>query len=399
MQFEMLVAKNGEPTLKINNKFIYSNYSPIKEAERFIASEFENNYTGYILIGLGLGYHLDALLNLTNKNVVVLPINNEDLIFYKNNSVNNRLSDIFLLNSSLTIDISNFQIIIPSSILNAIDDQHELYYYLQDIKILQRSFKSQSELMEINYNKNIKLNDSDHSQFKSLFQGKSACLISAGPSLDNLINQVKFAQTQGLYILSVGSALKTLLYNGIQPSAVIITDAQEGIINQFNETKYEGILFYLCTANNKTVENHLGNRIILYQKGYELSEKMMSDDNLLETGGSVATIAFSLLEYMGFDSVYLFGQDLGFAGEMTHANNSTSTKRLLNKSYKQIEANNGTFINTEDNFYSYLRWFEKKFSNTMINVYNTAKLGAKIRGATFVDSDDLEDLILKSSCI
>ena len=47
---------------------------------------------------------------------------------------------------------------------------------------------------------------------------------------------------------------------------------------------------------------HTGNRFIMFQKGYFLSEEFAKNNVLtvLETGGSVATTALSLLEYMGF---------------------------------------------------------------------------------------------------
>jgi len=398
MRFEIETAKNGEQTLKINDKYIYSKYAPIKDAQNFILKEFDNDASGYILVGLGLGYHLEKLLDLTNKEVVLLPLGEKDIEFYLQFTKNSLLDNISLLDGNN--DLENYQILIPNAFLSAVGEQHPLYDYLQDIKIRQRSYKTYGELLERNFKANICLNDPTHELLANRYKGERACLISAGPSLDDLLDCVALARSNGYYILSVGSALKSLLAHNIIPDAVIITDSQDNIQQQLMDTNYNGILYYLSTANYLAVQLHPYERIMLLQEGYDPVEKLACKENLLETGGSVATTAFSLLEYMGFQQVILFGQDLGFAGDYTHSKNSTSLKKRSEKQYRQILSNANTLINTQPNLYSYLRWFEHKFSKTNVSVINTALLGAKIKGTTFLNPNKLELFINgENSCI
>lgn len=63
-KIEIIKAKDNSFTLKVNNKFLYSKFYPVKDAEKFI----ENNKklilnTKYIVMyGLGLGYHAKEIL-------------------------------------------------------------------------------------------------------------------------------------------------------------------------------------------------------------------------------------------------------------------------------------------------------------------------------------------------
>ena len=399
MKYEVELAKDGNPTLKINDKYIYSKYAPIKEAESFIIKEFDENAPGYILVGLGLGYHLKQLIKMTHKEIILLPIDEQEIKFYQQQTDNSLLNRVEKITANK--DVGDYQIFIPNAFLSAVGEQHSLYDFLQDIKIRQRSFKTYGKLLEQNFKANITLNDTTHVNLANRYKGAKACLISAGPSLDEMMSYVSLAKDNGYYILAVGSALKALLVRNIIPDAVIITDSQDNIQRQLSNTNYNGMLYYLSTANHGAVLLHQSERIMLLQQGYHLVEQYLKEDmELLETGGSVATTAFSLLEYMGFQRVVLFGQDLGFAGELTHSTNSTSAKKSLKKKYRKILSNNNTYINTQPNLYSYFRWFEQKFCNTNVEIFNTALHGAKIKGATFVNEMELQQLLTsENSCI
>lgn len=86
---------------------------------------------------------------------------------------------------------------------------------------------------------------------------------------------------------------------------------------------------------------------IIYQKGYPDAEDHAKSINglLFETGGSVVKTALSLLEYMEFQILYLFGQDLGFTEGRTHAEGSTSGILVVeHANFRKIKANRGEII-------------------------------------------------------
>nr|WP_272508850.1 6-hydroxymethylpterin diphosphokinase MptE-like protein [Psychrobacillus psychrodurans] len=250
--------------------------------------------------------------------------------------------------------------------------------------------------LEKNFQANSKNNDHSISKFSNTFQGKSACLVSAGPSLDDTIKLLK--ETKGKsFILAVGSSLNTLLRNDIEPNAVIITDTQINVVNQLENKGYKGLLFYLATANHEMTRVHKGQKVIIYQEGYLLSENEAKarNEDVLETGGSVATTAFSLLEYMGFQKVILFGQDLGFKDYNTHSISSSSGNKVINGiSFRRVLANNGEYIHTTANLSAYLRWFERKVNETSVELYNTSWEGAKIKGIPYLDAASLKNKLV-----
>lgn len=400
MIFEKIEARDGNNTLKVNNILLYSKYRPIKEVDKFIESEFDNNAKGYLLIGLGLGYHLHSLAKLVGgrKPIIVYAVDNKEIELYKSEPFQMELPDSVIITTDIKkISVhKDYQIIIPHVWLQVMEKKHALYSLLMDIKVKQMSYKRFSPLMEKNFQENIHQHFFRLRNFKdSLKQKKVSCLISSGPSLNVTKAWLKAAKGKA-YLLCVGSALKVLLKEGSVPDGVIISDCQPTIFEQLNDSGYAGDLFFLSTADFNTVKSHAGNKYILLQKGYDLAEQYAKKISypLVETGGSVATTGFSLLEYLGFENVILFGQDLSLTGNQTHAKNSTSGREILKEEELiEIESNVGGSIKTLPNLNSYLKWFNDKCKISECYVYNTAEQGAKIEGVPLINEKQFYKLI------
>ena len=173
----------------------------------------------------------------------------------------------------------------------------------------------------------------------------------------------------------------------VVPDAIIITDPSINVVKQIEDSRYKGHLFYLSTANNEMSKKHDGPKILLFQQGYFLAEQyvLKNESPLMETGGSVATTAISLIEYLGFKKLFLFGQDLGFKGKRTHSTTSTSGIEIAESfNFRKILSNNGEMINTTPNLSTYHRWIERKARNSKMTIYNTAKDGAKIENVPMI---------------
>lgn len=391
MKIEKELAKNGEYTLKINDKYIYSKYSPRLDAEKWIKRQVNIQAEEYVLVGFGLGYHLEALVaEVGLKPVQVWSLFSEHEQWgYECQKENVQIiSNIRMLKFS-----EQAQILIPQVWLTLLPDTHPLYSTLSDIKMKQVSYNRFATKMQENFLHNIKESYIPLSVYKDCMDWSTnkAFLVASGPSLSETMIYIKKYQEKA-YILSVGSALKPLLANGIIPNGVIISDCQNQIYEQMKETQYQGDLFYLSTANNLTVIAHNGRKILLLQHGYRLAEQYAAEINevLLETGASVATTAFSLLEELGFKEVYLFGQDLAITKSATHVVGSTSNRQVLvNEKMHFVESNLGDLVQSLPNLMSYLKWFEQKISKSHVVVYNTAEKGAKIQGTSFIKKDEI----------
>ncbi|MGE7690587.1 6-hydroxymethylpterin diphosphokinase MptE-like protein [Lysinibacillus sp. NPDC097214] len=406
MKFEIFEAKNGENTLKVNNLLLYSKYRPLEDARRFIDKEYDQEAKGYLLVGLGLGYHLKALQDLVEpyKEILVLVLDKKELDCFKDSKIEMELrhkKNVQIIDSIIDLAMNtDYQVIIPHVWLPVMGQDHPLYSFLMDIKIKQMSYKRFAPLMEQNFKINIQLDDFKLMIIKeSLKDKKIAALVSSGSSLNETKKWLEKVN-EDIYILSVGSALKPLLDAGITPHAAIISDPQPLIMKQFNKIQYNGDLFYLCTADNNTVNNYKNNRCVLLQNGYSLAEELATELKYptLDTGGSVATLAFSLLEHLDFKHLVLFGQDLGFSSNESHVIGSTSGRTVEDiEQLLTVECNAGKMISTTKTLYSYLKWFNSAVQDTSVEVYNTALYGAKIEGTQLINEQQFCELISKGS--
>lgn len=395
MIFEVVVAKDGQPTLLVDGRYIYSKYKPIEDVKRFIDNEYDASKDGYVLIGLGLGYHAKILSDLQqDKPIYIMCLDQqeielastmpfyEDLIQRENVHLCKQYSELVLKES--------YQIIIPNVWLQIIDTEHPLHWLLSDIKMKQVSFRRFEHLLSENFICNTERREFALKTWQaSLDTSRLACLISSGPSLTNYIELLKYRDD--VYILCVGSALKALLRQNVVPDAVIITDSQENVSRQLEDSGFVGRLFYLSTAAAKAVNIHAGESCMLLQKGYQPAEHLAKIEQypLLETGGSVATTAYSLLRYLGFQQIVLFGQDLCVLNNQTHDTYSTSGRIISEReSFLYVTANNGGRVKTLPNLYSYLKWFEHSLQQDKnIKVYNTSINGAYINGTILIDEE------------
>lgn len=390
MDWQIETARDGELTLLLNGFQLYSQYRPIENARKFIRNEWDEDALGYVLFGVGLGYHLKELISLSSgKPVIVFFFNEEEKLIYEQHKISlDELNITWINNLKSLVVPDNYQVIIPYAWAKALGNDHPLIASLHDIKINQMSYRRFAPLMEQNFQRNIELVDRVFTEFFFENDQRVAYLVSSGPSLNETVHWLK---KKPAFILCVGSALSVLLESDIIPDAVIITDAQISIKQQITKL-YNGPLFYLSTANHEAISKHYGERYIIPQAGYPLAEKFAQEKGYqtLMTGGSVATVALKLLDFWAYEKVVLFGQDFGFKNVQTHADNSTSKVTYTHtEKYKRILANSGQEIFTKPNLLTYLRWFERELDKSSMRVYTTAWDGAKIKGVPYIGYEEL----------
>lgn len=210
--------------------YIYIQYNPVRELETYVEKEIRVDKTEYILIGIGLCYHLDYLVE---KSPNVQALNNHPIA----NEVQN---------------------IVPQSYVQAVenDDNPVLHQFSQDIKIRPATYKKREKQLIKNFGYNI-------SYFKSfnnphIVMKKSAALVSAGPSLNDTVSFLQ-SKVQELDIYCVGSALRFLLKHDIVPKAVVITDPLDEILKQI-PVDFTVDIYFLSTANYRAVQQHQGGK-------------------------------------------------------------------------------------------------------------------------------------------
>ncbi|SDB23401.1 motility associated factor glycosyltransferase family protein [Eubacterium oxidoreducens] len=219
-----------------------------------------------------------------------------------------------------------------------------------------------------------------------------AILVSAGPSLDKNIRQLKDLEDKA-FIVAVDSALKALVREGIQFHIGISSDPRKEFSVFADERMNHYPMMLTPYARPEFIDVLTGK--IFFQGGIGLdyindivvqeTHKTYRD---LQTGGSVATDAFSLIRECGFKNIILMGQDLAFTGGRGHVSGFEDSEKA-NIEHKNsrvisiVEGNDGQDIETDVQMDSYRQWFEKEVliaHEEDVRVINATEGGAKIHG-------------------
>ena len=71
--YKALTSRTGHPTLKVDNYLIHSLYDPVKEAREWVKGQLDKirGKECLCVFGFGLGYHIEALLEETDSDIIV----------------------------------------------------------------------------------------------------------------------------------------------------------------------------------------------------------------------------------------------------------------------------------------------------------------------------------------
>lgn len=218
-----------------------------------------------------------------------------------------------------------------------------------------------------------------------------AIIVSAGPSLDKNIRELKKAEGKA-FIIGVDSSLKALVREGINFQIAVSVDPRKNV-NVFADERVRNIPYVLASYSIPMIAETAKNKLF-FEGGYGfegLREIILyltgKDHGVLDTGGSVATEAFSLALHLGFKNIILIGQDLAFTDGRGHvsgfeASEEANRQHVQERELVEVEANGSGKILTDIQMDSYRQWFEMQIEKVKgkVKVYNATEGGAKIRG-------------------
>ncbi len=389
-EIEFERCKDNNITFKLNkdnkNVYAHSRYNPIKEAEKFAGEiEFGKN-TSFIIFGFGLGYFVRELLKRSSKR-------NRFFIYEPNNAVFSKVVDegfcadifnnknvyvcsdddmesfgIFMGKFADLKVFENFVPVISHAYGQVYEKESSLFIeiikkqYSESIMVKNTSCLGWEEWTK-NYFDNTEniLNSYSVYQIKNIFEGKTAVVVSAGPSLSKnmcLLKEIKGKAP----IISVFVAAKVLIENGIIPDFIVSIDSAQFGMGEM----YEGIpLIYEPKISREFIDAHRGNKIFLVGNGQDYAAALMMKYNkdicVTNIGGSVACTCTDIAKTMGCRNIILIGQDLAYTNYKCHVDGTEHTYKNADEvSYEKIEvpAIGGGTVLTDCVFMSYLKWFE-----------------------------------------
>jgi hypothetical protein len=227
-----------------------------------------------------------------------------------------------------------------------------------------------------------------------------ALIVAAGPSLNKQIEILKKNQEKFL-IICVNQIYKLLIENDINPNIVICLDSG-AMPNWEIKSSSNKPIFFIDVGCRKEIIINSGQNIFFTTTNIDIANILSNfsiNVELLETGGSVATSAYSLAKVLGSNPIIFIGQDLALTNNKDHADGykDTYSEEMLTQRKElgfEVQGYYGGYVKTERQLNFYLKWFESEFAkNNERIIFNCTEGGANIKGAINLPfADVIEEL-------
>lgn len=356
LKINYLETKDKNITIEVNGYLLHSKYNPVKEAEKFVEKELNQQLVN-IIFGFGKGYLSDAIqkLDVSKEKILFIEPIQEFEVF------NQEQFEVLY-----GFDIEKIQLTIES----------KLKFFSRKIKVIcapnyDKLFSNQyldllqkvKEIQNLNivYNNTVQgLSDvwQENTIHNNLYINKAYSLnklkkyydcpiviASGGPSL---IQQLPLLQKvrDNVILIAAGSTINTLLKYQIEPDYVISIDGSEAnYTNHFKHLDLERTQLFFSSTSHYKIQKHYKNvQFAFLDTREEKLHKYLSEIYDLELpqilgGGSVANFSLSIGRFLTTGPIALIGQDLAYTNGQTHAEG--------NKNFKQANAD---FLKRQDAF-------------------------------------------------
>lgn len=420
-------AKNGLPTLIVQTEsganYLHSKYDPIVEAEKIIAP-YQNigSDKHVVFYGVGLGYHIEAFVqqhpnisfSIYEPNFTIF----NQYVSHKSVSkiASDKLKNIYVGIEAdvLTTNLRHFVDRLKSEVIVIVLPTYERIfseqtkYFIEEFRdkvFLRRATISANlsfaKRLTVNSIKNmptvIRTPNLLHEKPSEL-KGKPAILVSAGPSLDVEIENLRYIKENGLaYIFSVGTSINTLIENGIEPDAAFTYDGSvenQMVFEKVIERDIKSIpLVFGSIVGHELIPRYPGELLnFLVARDYLAPLYLKREDgdriDFVDSSKSIAIITLQLLYKLGCNPVVLVGQNLAYLGDSWYSKKITYIGKVDEKQMKEaivVKDVEGKDVYTNrglDMFRKEMEHYVKLYTD--LEVINTTKGGAHIEGTTYV---------------
>ncbi len=422
---EEIDARDGNKALIIendNNKYrLNSIYKPLSEAEKWAEQyEFHNLCTSVIMFGMGNCIFVKEMLKKLQQDAVVYLYEPDISIFLydldnvditdvlKDERVNLFVDEINnkefkeLLQANIDWSLLPTQIICNHPVYDKIYDEKYLDFMktVYDANNLAKINRDTEKYMAVTLADNAIRNLAyiKESNYVTEFIGKipketPVIIVAAGPSLDKNIDELKRAEGKS-FIMATDTAVKYLLAHDINFDAIITLDALKSITHLQDERCHNVPLFCVLEARNSLMAVHTGRKI--WFRGsvymYDLYSKFKRVFPPYNSGGSVATAAFSVCASLGLKNIVFIGQDLAYSGGVTHAGGVVRNIVGEESGKQYVDGVDGEKVLTRYDWLIYLEWFENSVRDLKgLNVIDATEGGALIHGTKVMKLSEVID--------
>lgn len=347
IEFKLTYTQTGQLTALARSnaaeyRYLHSSVDPVEEAEEWAKRIEKQPRSLFLVLGLGLGYHVDALLRHVSQDscIIIIHTPEEFSMLQKINKKKIRLrfpTDSRVRNLILT-HLSDMSVIIGDHMLKkkvrritickhyptmtlapaayeAIEC--DAVQHIENAMSLNCNISITSSVLHFrNYWSNVPyiLKHQSATVLQRRFVGYSVIIVSSGPSLNKNIHILRECQGKAI-IIAASTAIGALAKAGIKPDFLVICDPQPALYDCLKDFfSVEVPLVIRTEASGKVVENYPGEMYFFHPKVVSV---FGIEDKLLEiprirSSISVATAAVDFAVYCGAKQIILIGQDLAY---------------------------------------------------------------------------------------
>ena len=388
----------GNFTLRVvdgeKERYFHSNDNPIKEAKAFADYYYDINQEKYVIIGLGLGYHVAKLLEKDKEiNIVVYESDIEIILqafrytnmdwYFQHNHIQIYFDPEFKrLGAELALG-KNMELIVHRPSLLHIQNE-AIKRKLEQYFVHDNGRRKYEQAFYKNSKSNFAHCDAYVDELEEKFKGKQVIIVGAGPSLEKNIHLLK-NKPENVVILAMGAVMKRLLQENIAIDYVIIIDPKPVTINQIAGYEQENIpLLLMSTAVKEIGRRYQGKKYLICQNGYDRAEEYAEKRgyHTYNTGGSVATVALDICIYFQAESIVFTGLDLAFTGNRDHIVGARQDGKMDYEGMLQVPAIGGGMVYTSVPFNMHREWLEHRIQekDAIMPIYDASEGGAWKKG-------------------
>lgn len=421
IEFRAAYSKGGQPTLGVVANGGVTWLHTEDEAPRDAAGSNDQHKTLIVVLGFGLGCHVEEIVKQVPINVPLLIVERSPHVFKK---------ALELRDFTKLFGRKNIHFFLGAFHAEKLRRQLKTLFRAENFgrdSILVIPHKPSFELFPEDYRKfDLEIRDTTAAFFLNIltkiqeapkwvlnglqnllfawecvpcnllfkqWKGKPAVVVSAGPSLDTDAEKLRSAKGKTL-ILCVGTALRVLKKNGVEPDVVFSADSSREAYRHILGIKTENT--FLLTdffVYPETFKEYPNRKFLARVSHTDLNpvgtfvEKTWGPMGHLDGAFSVSTVAFSLAEKMGADPIILVGQDLSFPGGKSHAT-GTLYQHMVNLKHPSLfhlPSNSGKQVATNMQWLGTLRRLEDAVGKFKGRCINTSREGAAISGAPYME--------------
>ena len=367
-------TSSGMLTLQVTDTtgtyYFHSNNNPVLEGRAFAQQYYSIDCDHYIVFGLGLGYHIKAMLELDDGieidiiepdiNVIATAAYWMDLSWIYENPRVHLIYDADYKKLVNLLDGDSHLVIHNPSLRHV--TKPEIKIQLEKFFISDSGKRNMKIQFQNNYRDNVKNCNRYIDEVREKFEGKNAIIIAAGPSLDKNIELLRH-RPDNTVVVAVGTVFTKLVAMNILPDYVIFLDAQTRLYQQIQGIEDCKVpIICASTACKAIAQKYEGEKFLICQYGYDKAEEYVKDKGyqLYKTGGSVTTIARDMCIRLGCREIAFIGLDLAYTGNQSHASHTADYHVSDENDKIAVPAIGGGTVPVSRLFVMYREWIERR---------------------------------------